>query len=93
MLRGTRRSKAPKDDWDSEDGCYSGEDTMAIEDWFEMDKIAARYCRKTYGKNALGLWELEHEEIHDSNVQVLADRVHEEAAWAKGKAGADKLRH
>ena len=66
MPRGTSRSKSSKDDSDSDnDEYYSGEGNMAIEDWFEMDKRIARYCRKTYGKIALDLWELEHEELLD----------------------------
>ena len=92
MPRGTRRRGSSKNGSDSEDDeSYSGEEDLAIEGWFEVDKRIARYCRRLYGKIALGLWELEHEEILDSNVEALANAVYAEAVWVKGKTEADKL--
>ena len=92
MPRGTRRGRSSKNGSDSEEEeCYSGEGDLAINGWFELDNRILRYCRKLYGKIASGLYELEHEEIQESNVEALANAVYGEAVWIKGKSEADKL--
>ena len=94
MPRGTRRSKGKsKEDSDSDEECYSGEGVMAIEEWFEFDKKVERYCRKTYGDLAVELWEQEHKEISQDNVEIIAAKTYDESIWVEGKTEADKLWH
>ena len=39
---------------------------------------------KIYGDLALELWELEHEEISQENVEIIAAKTYDEAVWVEG---------